>query len=108
MPKFLLTKRQGCIKLKIPPGGGGEFKGKLGGNKNQREREEKGKGKRRKRGEKRGKEREKQARSDNAASEVDIFIHFRTFWDIMGQFEDFTTTLEQLDHFPSHFDHFLP
>ena len=47
----------------------------------------------------------KQVRSDNDASEVDILGHFRTFWDNL---EDFMTSPEQLDRFPSHFRPFSP
>ena len=42
----------------------------------------------------------KKVTSDNDASEVDTLGHFGTFWD---NSEDFLTSLEHLDCFPSHF-----
>ena len=52
----------------------------------------------------------KQVHSDNNASEVDILGHFGTFWDILGHLgtfwdnsEDFLTSLDHFDYFPSHF-----
>ena len=60
-------------------------------------------------------ERNKQVHLDNDVSEVDILEHFGTFWDILGHFgalrdklKDFTTSLEHLDRFPSHFRPFSP
>ena len=43
---------------------------------------------------------EEQVHSDNDVSEVDILGHFGTFW---YNSEDFLTSLDHLDCFPSHF-----
>ena len=57
----------------------------------------------------------KQVHSDTNASEVDILGHFGKFKDILGHFgilwdnlEDFMTSLEHIDRFPSHFGPFSP
>ena len=47
----------------------------------------------------------KQVRSDNDASEVGILGQLGTFWD---NSEDFLTSLDLLDGFPSHFRPFSP
>ena len=46
-----------------------------------------------------------QVRSDNDASFLDTLGHSGTFWDDL---EDFLTSLEHLDCFPSHFRPFSP
>ena len=46
-----------------------------------------------------------QVRSDNDASELEILGYFETFWD---KSEDFLTSLDHWDCFPSHFRPFSP